>query len=124
LRRFKQEARSASTLNHPNVCVIHEIGETEDGRPFIAMENIEGVTLRQRLNDREMKLGDALDIAIQVADALTAAHEASIVHRDIKPENIMIRRDGYVKVFDFGLAKLTENKRAESPSTNAQTSGA
>ena len=108
LRRFKQEARSASTLNHPNVCVIHEIGETEDGRPFIAMEHIEGVTLRQRLNDREMKLGEALDIASQVADALTAAHEARIVHRDIKPENIMIRRDGYVKVFDFGLAKLTE----------------
>jgi predicted Ser/Thr protein kinase len=98
LRRFKQEARSASTLNHPNVCVIHEIGETADGRPFIAMEYIEGVTLRQRMNDRPMKLGDALDVAIQIADALTAAHEAGIVHRDIKPENIMIRRDGYVKV--------------------------
>ena len=119
LRRFKQEARSASTLNHPNVCVIHEIGETEDGRPFIAMENIEGVTLRQRLNDREMKLGDALDIAIQVADALTAAHEASIVHRDIKPENIMIRRDGYVKVFDFGLAKLTEQRRQPEGATKS-----
>jgi serine/threonine protein kinase len=110
LRRFKQEARSASTLNHPNVCVIHEIGETEDGRPFIAMEHIEGETLRHRLNEREMKLGEALDIAIQVADALTAAHDAGIVHRDIKPENIMIRRDGYVKVFDFGLAKLTEQR--------------
>ncbi len=111
LRRFKQEARSASTLNHPNVCVIHEIGETEDGRPFIAMEHIEGVTLRQRMNEHALKLGDALDIAIQVADALTAAHEARIVHRDIKPENIMIRRDGYVKVFDFGLAKLTEQRQ-------------
>ena len=110
LRRFKQEARSASTLNHPNVCVIHEIGETEDGRPFIAMEHIEGVTLRQRMNEQALKLGDALDIAIQVADALTVAHEARIVHRDIKPENIMIRRDGYVKVFDFGLAKLTEQR--------------
>jgi serine/threonine protein kinase/Tol biopolymer transport system component len=110
LKRFKQEARSASTLNHPNVCVIHEIGETDDGRPFIAMEHIEGVTLRQRMNDRTMKLGDVLEIAIQVADALTAAHEAGIVHRDIKPENIMIRRDGYVKVFDFGLAKLTERR--------------
>ncbi|HEX4899578.1 MAG TPA: protein kinase, partial [Pyrinomonadaceae bacterium] len=111
LRRFKQEARSASTLNHPNVCVIHEIGETEDGRPFIAMEHIEGLTLRQRMNDHALKLGEALDIAIQVAAALTAAHEARIVHRDIKPENIMIRRDGYVKVFDFGLAKLTEQRQ-------------
>ena len=111
LRRFKQEARSASTLNHPNVCVIHEIGETEDGRPFIAMEHIEGVTLRQRMNEQALKLGDAMDIAIQVADALTAAHDARIVHRDIKPENIMIRRDGYVKVFDFGLAKLTEQRQ-------------
>ncbi|HKR60855.1 MAG TPA: protein kinase, partial [Pyrinomonadaceae bacterium] len=114
LRRFKQEARSASTLNHPNVCVIHEIGETEDGRPFIAMEHIEGITLRQRMNERSLDLGEALDIASQVADALAAAHEARIVHRDIKPENIMIRRDGYVKVFDFGLAKLTETRhRAE-----------
>ncbi len=111
LRRFKQEARSASTLNHPNVCVIHEIGETEDGRPFIAMEHIEGLTLRQRMNEHALKLGEALDIAIQVAAALTAAHEARIVHRDIKPENIMIRRDGYVKVFDFGLAKLTEQRQ-------------
>jgi len=110
LRRFKQEARSASTLNHPNVCVIHEIGETEDGRPFIAMEHIDGVTLRQRMNEGTLNLGEALDMAIEVADALAAAHEAGIVHRDIKPENIMIRRDGYVKVFDFGLAKLTEQR--------------
>ena len=117
LRRFKQEARSASTLNHPNVCVIHEIGETDDGRPFIAMEHIEGVTLRQRMNERAMKLGDALEIAIQVADALTAAHEAGIIHRDIKPENIMIRRDGYVKVFDFGLAKLTERRHSGANAT-------
>jgi len=117
LRRFKQEARSASTLNHPNVCVIHEIGQTDDGRPFIAMEHIEGVTLRQRMNERAMKLGDVLDVAIQVADALTAAHEAGIVHRDIKPENIMIRRDGYLKVFDFGLAKLTERRHARANGT-------
>jgi serine/threonine protein kinase/Tol biopolymer transport system component len=110
LRRFKQEARSASALNHPNVCVIHEVGETGDGRPFIAMEHIEGETLRQRMNERILKLGDVLDIAIQIAAALAAAHEQGIVHRDIKPENIMIRRDGYVKVFDFGLAKLTERR--------------
>jgi serine/threonine protein kinase/Tol biopolymer transport system component len=117
LRRFKQEARTASTLSHPNVCVIHEIGETDDGRPFIAMEYIEGATLRERMRERPMKLGDALDIAIQVGDALCAAHEAGIVHRDIKPENIMIRRDGYVKVLDFGLAKLTERRRATTSNT-------
>ncbi len=117
LRRFKQEARSASTLNHPNVCVIHEIGETDDGRPFIAMEHIEGVTLRQRMNERAMKLSDALEIAIQVANALTAAHEARIVHRDVKPENIMIRSDGYVKVFDFGLAKLTDRRNSRENAT-------
>src|SRR6185503_6886221 len=117
LKRFKQEARSASTLNHPNVCVIHEIGESDDGRPFIAMEHIDGVTLRQRMNQRAMKLGDALEIAIQVADALTAAHAAGIVHRDIKPENIMIRSDGYVKVFDFGLAKLTDRRESHENAT-------
>lgn len=117
LRRFKQEARTASALSHPNVCVIHEIGETDDGRPFIAMEYIEGVTLRQRMNDRAMKLGNALDIAIQIADALTAAHEPGIVHRDIKPENIMIRGDGYVKVLDFGLAKLTERPTLDGSPT-------
>ncbi len=118
LRRFKREARTASTLSHPNVCVIHEIGETEDARPFIAMEYIEGATLRQRMNDQPMNLGHALDIAIQVADALAAAHEAEIIHRDIKPENIMIRRDRYVKVLDFGLAKLTERSR---PGASTQT---
>jgi eukaryotic-like serine/threonine-protein kinase len=109
LRRFEQEARAASALSHPNVCVIHEVGETEDGRPFITMEHVDGVTLRQHLAGGGLPLGETLDIAIQVADALVAAHEAGIVHRDIKPENLMIRRDGYVKVLDFGLAKLTEN---------------
>ncbi len=107
LRRFTQEARAASRLSHPNVCVVHEVGETDDGRPFIAMEYLEGMTLRQRIRSQAMKLGDVLDIAIQVADALTAAHEAGIVHRDIKPENIVIRPEGYVKILDFGLAKLT-----------------
>ena len=108
LRRFTQEARAASRLSHPNVCVVHEIGETDDGRPFIAMEYVEGMTLRQRLKNQALKLGDVLDIAIQVAEGLIAAHDAGIVHRDIKPENIMIRPEGYVKILDFGLAKLTE----------------
>src|ERR1051325_727682 len=117
LRRFTQEARAASRLTHPNVCVVHEIGETDDGRPFIAMEYVEGVTLRQRMRERVLKLGDVLDIAIQIADALTAAHEAGIVHRDIKPENIVIRSEGYVKILDFGLAKLTERYKGVSHMT-------
>src|ERR1041385_5894955 len=117
LRRFTQEARAASRLSHPNVCVVHEIGETDDGRPFIAMEYVEGVTLRQRMRDHVMKHGDVLDIAIQIADALTAAHEAGIVHRDIKPENIVIRPEGYVKILDFGLAKLTERYKGVSHMT-------
>ena len=109
LRRFEQEARAASALSHPNVCMIHEISEAEDGRPYIAMEYVEGETLRQRLEREPIKLGESLDVAVQVASALAAAHEAGIVHRDIKPENIMLRRDGLVKVLDFGLAKLAEH---------------
>ena len=112
LRRFTQEARAASRLSHPNVCVVHEIGETTDGRPFIAMEYVEGMTLRDRMRSHVMKLGDVLDIAIQIADALTAAHESGIVHRDIKPENIVIRPEGYVKILDFGLAKLTDRHKS------------
>ncbi|HTG94207.1 MAG TPA: serine/threonine-protein kinase, partial [Pyrinomonadaceae bacterium] len=114
LRRFKHEAQVASTLSHPNVCVIHEVGETEDAHPFITMEYIDGITLRERLNKRTLRLAEALDIAIQIADALNAAHEAGIVHRDIKPENVMIRRDGYVKVLDFGLAKLSEQHERDT----------
>src|ERR1044071_6650350 len=117
LRRFTQEARAASRLSHPNVCVVHEIGETDDGRPFIAMEYVEGMTLRQRIHSQPMKLGDVLDIAIQIADGLTAAHEAGIVHRDIKPENIIIRSEGYVKILDFGLAKLTERHKSATTTT-------
>lgn len=117
LRRFTQEARAASRLSHPNVCVVHEIGETDDGRPFIAMEYVEGMTLRKRMRDQAMKLGDVLDIAIQVAEGLIAAHEAGIVHRDIKPENIMLRPEGYVKILDFGLAKLTERHKSATTTT-------
>ncbi|MDT4896936.1 MAG: eukaryotic-like serine/threonine-protein kinase [Acidobacteriota bacterium] len=111
LRRFEREASAASALNHPNIITIHEIGQ-EDGLHFMAMEFVDGETLRARLGHTRISLKDALDIAVQVADALSAAHEAGIVHRDIKPENIMIRRDGYVKVLDFGLAKLTERQTA------------
>jgi eukaryotic-like serine/threonine-protein kinase len=107
IRRFDQEARAASALNHPNVCVIHEVGTTKEGRHFMAMEFIDGVTLRRRMSQRKLSLKEVLDVAAQVAWALEAAHAAGIVHRDIKPENIMVRRDGYVKVLDFGIAKLS-----------------
>lgn len=105
LRRFEQEARAASALNHPNILTIHEIGE-DDGRQFIATEFIEGQTLRERLRS-PLDIGEVLDITIQVASALVAAHRVKIIHRDIKPENIMARKDdGLVKVLDFGLAKI------------------
>jgi serine/threonine protein kinase len=115
--RFQREARAASALNHPNVCTIYAVGETPDGHQFIAMELIEGVTLRQRLAGGRLLPVDALDITIQVASALTAAHGAGIVHRDIKPENIILRPDRIVKVLDFGLAKLTAPGSDEQEST-------
>src|SRR5262249_38545156 len=111
LSRFKSEARAASALNHPNILTVYEIS-TDGNRQFIAMEFIEGVTLRASLADGRMNLRAALDIAVQVVSALAAAHEAGVVHRDIKPENIMLRPDGYVKVLDFGIAKLAEEESA------------
>ncbi|HEY6216577.1 MAG TPA: protein kinase [Pyrinomonadaceae bacterium] len=119
--RFEQEARAASALNHPNVCVIHEIGITETGRHFIAMEHIQGATLRDYLARGPLKLPEALQIATQVGAALGSVHAVGIVHRDIKPENIMLRPDGYVKVVDFGLAKLTEILPDQQSSDKAQT---
>jgi serine/threonine protein kinase len=106
LNRFIQEAKAASALNHPNLITVYEIGE-HDGSHYMAAEYIDGQTLRERMKER-LTFDDALSIAVQTAEALSAAHQAGIVHRDIKPENIMIRSDGYVKVLDFGLAKLTE----------------
>ncbi len=109
LRRFQQEARAASALNHPNILTIHEIGHT-DSRHFMVTEFIEGETLRERMKKTQLTMPDALRIASHIASALAAAHAAGIVHRDIKPENVMLREDGIVKVLDFGLAKLTDQK--------------
>ena len=111
LGRFKNEARTASALNHPNILTVYEIG-TEENVQFIATEFIEGVTLRDALASGRMSAPKALEIAVQVASALAAAHDAGVVHRDIKPENIMLRPDGYVKVLDFGIAKLIEQRQA------------
>jgi eukaryotic-like serine/threonine-protein kinase len=120
LRRFQQEARAVSALNHPNILTIHEIG-AETGAHFIATEFVDGETLRARLNRGRIKLDEALDVAQQTAFALTAAHGARILHRDIKPENIMVRHDGIVKVLDFGLAKLLEDRAREMVDQEADT---
>ena len=109
LRRFEQEARAASALNHHNILTIHEIGEVSNRR-FIATEFVDGETLREKMTDGPLKIADALKIAEQIASALDEAHAAGIIHRDIKPENIMLRRDGIVKVLDFGLAKLLQKE--------------
>lgn len=108
-RRFFQEARAASALTHPHILTVYEIGE-DDGKPYIAMEYVEGATLRQRIKSGVMPLKEALAIAIQIAEGLAKAHEAGIIHRDLKPENLMISRDGYAKILDFGLAKLVAQR--------------
>ena len=113
LGRFKQEAFAASALNHPNILTIYEIG-SEDDLYFIATEFIDGVSLRERMSKEELTIEQVLDLGGQIASALAAAHAAGIVHRDIKPENVMVRRDGYVKVLDFGLAKLAESQGLHS----------
>lgn len=107
LQRFEQEAFAASSLNHPSILTIHEIGRI-DNTHFIATEFIDGVTLRQHMARDRMTINEVLDVAVQIVGAVAAAHQAGIVHRDIKPDNIMLRRDGFVKVLDFGLAKLTQ----------------
>jgi serine/threonine protein kinase/Tol biopolymer transport system component len=124
LRRFEQEARAASALNHPNIITIYEIREAV-GSHVIATEFVEGETLRHRLSRAPLTLSETLNIAMQIADALSAAHKAGIIHRDIKPENVMLRPDGYVKVLDFGLAKLSEQATpavaSEAPTIQVRT---
>lgn len=123
MRRFIQEAKTASALNHPNILTVFEVGES-DGQPFLVTELVEGRTLRQLIAGGELSRETALDIAIQTAGALAAAHAAGIVHRDVKPENVMVRPDGVVKVLDFGLAKLVEPPTSRPPAaaTTALTS--
>jgi serine/threonine protein kinase len=107
LQRFTQEARTVSSLNHPNILTVYEFGQTESAC-FMATEFVDGVTLRQHVSNRRLKLIDLLDVAIQIVGALNAAHDAGVTHRDLKPDNVMVRHDHIVKVLDFGLAKLSE----------------
>lgn len=123
IRRFEKEARAVSALNHPNILTIYDIGQFES-TSFIAGEYVDGETLRQRMRTSKMQLKEILSVSIQAAEALDAAHQAGVIHRDIKPENIMIRKDGYVKVLDFGLAKSIEGGTLQNSELDTESSDA